>query len=335
MLVSVVKFLLFVVIQLALTGFCESSLVVLVTGSSSGIGRATVLDFAKQSIDFKVYASMRSIRNAPEEFRDLENVHVIAMDVTDDGSVTNCVETILDLEGKIDIVVNNAGYGLAGTLESVTIEEAQMLFEVNVWGVVRVLQAVLPGMRARKSGHVINISSTSGVRGVAGMEYYTGSKFALEGLMDSFRYTEAAYKIKVTNVNAGPVLTSFTDVFGNAAAGGRGTRPVSDPEGYLVHIANTAVETLVDRMNSAEVQKADDVGMVIVNIAKLGLDTDHIEEVPFNTGTSRHSMAILDHVRQHPTGWGGMFSALLARMPRLQDVPDELKSAQQPWIEEL
>ena len=185
--------------------------VVLVTGSSTGIGKSTALEFAEHD-NFKVWATMRSSSNWDMPSKD--NLVVAEMDVTSDESVQNLVDRIIAEEGHIDVVINNAGYGMAGSLEVVTIEEAKQVFEVNVWGVVRVLQAVLPHMRKQRFGHAIQISSTSGIRGIPCMEYYTGSKFALEGITDSMRYTLAPFNISVTNVNAGPVKTKFTDTFG-------------------------------------------------------------------------------------------------------------------------
>jgi NADP-dependent 3-hydroxy acid dehydrogenase YdfG len=134
------------------------------------------------------------------------NVIVIQLDVTSDDSVTQAVNRILKDDGKIDIVINNAGYGMVGTLETVHIAEAQKMFDVNVWGVVRVLQAVLPSMRQAKRGHVIGISSTSGIRATPANEFYAGSKFALEGISEAMRYSLAAFNISVTNVNPGPVV---------------------------------------------------------------------------------------------------------------------------------
>ena len=135
-----------------------------------------------------------------------DNVVVIELDVTSEESVSRAVDTILKADTKIDILVNNAGYGLVGTLETVHIEEAKKMFDVNVWGVVRVLQAVLPSMRKKKQGHVIGISSTSGIRATPANDFYAGSKFALEGISEAMRYTLAAFNISVTNVNPGPVV---------------------------------------------------------------------------------------------------------------------------------
>ena len=140
----------------------DQKTIVVITGSSSGIGKSAALSFSNNTL-FKVYATMRN----PSDWTDASNpnLEVIQMDVTVEDSVNKAVKVILEKEGRIDVLINNAGYGTAGYLETVTVDEAKALFDVNVWGVVRVLQAVLPGMRRRKKGYVINISSTSGIRG--------------------------------------------------------------------------------------------------------------------------------------------------------------------------
>lgn len=302
--------------------------VVLVTGSSTGIGHAVSLDFANQQGMFKVYATMRTPDKASDELRNNENVMVLPLDVTSEDSIKEAVDEIIKQEGRIDIVVNNAGYGMAGTVEHVTVPEMEKLFDVNVFGVVRVLQAVLPHMRKQRSGHVINISSTSGVRGLPGMEFYAGSKFALEGISDAMRYTLAAFNVVVTNVNAGVVKTRFTDRFGKGGeAGGLGSRQVEDPTGYVDFITQRAISSLNERFESKEAVDPDTVGMIVVNVAKIGLERRHVVDVPFNVGTNRQSMAILEHLRHHPTGWGGMYTGLLERMPSIKDVPKEAKTS--------
>ena len=150
-------------LSIALVAICstiEQDMIVLVTGSSSGIGKAIAVAFASES-GFKVYATMRNPEKWDQPKKD--NLVISAMDVTSEDSVNAAVNLVEKMEGRgIDIVVNNAGYGIIGTLETVEVSEAKDLFDVNVWGAVRVLQAVLPGMRKRKKGQVINISSTSG-----------------------------------------------------------------------------------------------------------------------------------------------------------------------------
>lgn len=299
--------------------------VVLITGASSGIGYATALEFARDA-KYRVYATMRSPEKweAPpaEEGVSWSNLIVKALDVTDAESVAATVSEIAKEEdGKIDIIVNNAGYGLAACLEGATVEEAQKLFDVNVWGVVRTLQEVLPYMRKRKNGHVINISSTSGIRGIPCMEYYAGSKFALEGIADSMRFSLSAYNISVTQINAGPVRTKFTDVYGNRDKGGWGTReiPGDDEDGhYLENFTQMMVDSLNSRMKSGEAQDQNEVARVIVNLAHMKDSSRKIVEVPFNIGTNQASQGVIEAVRKNPTGWTGMYAQLLGVVPPLE-----------------
>lgn len=240
------------------------------------------------------------------------------MDVTSDESVTTLVDRIIAEEGRIDVVINNAGYGMAGCLEVVTIEEAKEVFDVNVWGVVRVLQAVLPHMRKQKSGHAIQISSTSGIRGAPCFEIYTGSKFALEGITDSMRYSLAAFNVSVTNINAGPVKTSFTDRFGVVDKGGRGTRQVkNDPTGYLQAFTNRMIAGLSHRTNSAEGQTSEELATLIVNVASMKLKAKRMTDIPFNIGSNYDSQNLLAEVRKQPTGWGGLYNEILGNIPPL------------------
>lgn len=127
---------------------------VLITGASSGIGKSTALEFAKSN-KYKVYATMRNVMDWDQPVQ--SNIAVLTMDVTSDESVRKVVDKMIATEGKIDIVINNAGYAVIGCLEAVTIDEAKAEFDVNVWGVVRVLQAVLPHMRGARRGHIINL----------------------------------------------------------------------------------------------------------------------------------------------------------------------------------
>lgn len=288
--------------------------VVLVTGSSTGIGKSTALEFAEHD-NFKVWATMRSSSNWDMPSKD--NLVVAEMDVTSDESVQNLVDRIIAEEGHIDVVINNAGYGMAGSLEVVTIEEAKQVFEVNVWGVVRVLQAVLPHMRKQRFGHAIQISSTSGIRGIPCMEYYTGSKFALEGITDSMRYTLAPFNISVTNVNAGPVKTKFTDTFGVQTKGGRGSRQIAhDPTNYLQSMTQRMVAGLNTRIQN-DGQPSEEVATLIVNLVTLKLKAKRLTDVPFNIGSNYDSQSLLSELRRQPTGWGGVYSDILSSVPPL------------------
>lgn len=306
-------------------GAITPPVVVLITGCSTGIGKSTAEEFSKEPT-FKVWATMRDTTKSTLA-TDRSNLKIGVMDVTSDESVTKLISQIIEEDGKIDIVVNNAGYGIVGALETVKIEEAERVFDVNVWGPVRVLQAVLPYMRKQRSGYVINLSSTSGIRGIPCFEFYTGSKFALEGIMDSMRYSLYAYNISVTNVNAGPVKTPFIDRFGHSAVGGRGTRQLP-PEGnsdYLQVFTDRMVAGLNYRMNTPEAQTAEDLGRIIVNLAHLKLGSTRMTDVPFNIGSSYDSQSLLEAVRKHPTGWGGVYSDIAKILPPL---PEETSSSE-------
>ena len=309
--------LLLVLTCLAMMASCRSKEIVLITGCSSGIGKAAAIAFAEHG-DFIVYATMRSTSQWSSSQlppSSAANIHVRQLDVTSSESIKGVVAEILKVEGRIDIVINNAGYGIAGCLEVVSVEEAKKVFEVNVWGVVNVLQEVLPSMRSQSKGHIINISSTSGIRGIPCFEFYTGSKFALEGITDSMRYSLSLYNISVTNVNAGPVRTSFTDRFGDASLGGKGTRRAGNDE--LLHAyTDKMVRNLNERMSSNEVQSAEEIGRLLVDLALLKREAAHLEDVPFNLATSPSSQKVLELTRVNPRGWGGIYSSILDSVPR-------------------
>lgn len=201
------------------------------------------------------------------------------------------------------------------------------LFDVNVWGVVRVLHAVLPFMRRQRWGFVINISSTSGIRGIPCMEYYTASKFALEGLTDSMRYSLAPYNISVTNLNAGPVRTSFTNRFGAADVGGRGTRKPRFGR-YLQSLTDRMIAGLNHRIQSAEGQTSDDIGVLLHNLVQLRIRAKRLTDVPFNLGSGKDSQKLLEEIRVQPTGWGGVYSEILKSLPPLSPLEVELAEEQ-------
>ncbi len=189
---------------------------VLVTGSSSGLGRTTVETLARRG--YTVFASMRGIfgRNASAaaELMELARseglaLEVVEMDVTDTASVERAVETIIARTGRIDVVVNNAGYGLAGISEATSIAQMQRLFDVNVWGVHRVNQAVLPHMRRQNSGLLVYISSTSSRSVLPALGAYSASKAALDALARGFAHDLLETSIDSTIIQAGGFSTEF------------------------------------------------------------------------------------------------------------------------------
>jgi NAD(P)-dependent dehydrogenase (short-subunit alcohol dehydrogenase family) len=179
---------------------------VLITGASSGIGRATSEYFARQG--WNVSATSRnpvseSIWGQPG------NTISPRLDVTDQASIASAIAATLERFGAIDVVVNNAGYGLFGPLEGTTPEQFEAVFRTNVFGMANVIRQVLPHMRKRRSGIIVNVSSVAGRVGAAFMAPYNASKFAVEGLSESLRFELEAHNIRVKVVEPGHFKTGF------------------------------------------------------------------------------------------------------------------------------
>jgi len=182
--------------------------VILITGASSGMGKVFARDLAKEG--HLVYGAARR----EDMLADLHQygVKTLPLDVTNDESMQHCVSEILQKEGRIDVLVNNAGYGSYGTIEDVTMEEAKRQLEVNVFGLARMTQLVLPAMRKQKSGRIINISSIGGKIATPFGAWYHASKFAVEGMSDSLRTEVAPFGIDVVVVEPGGVKSEWSDI---------------------------------------------------------------------------------------------------------------------------
>ncbi len=187
------------------------SKVALVTGSSTGIGYETCLALARNS--FVTCATMRDKKKS----RDLERIarnenlqiKTFEMDVGIDRSVYEAIEKITTEFGKIDVLVNNAGYGLFGAFEDFSMDEIKNQFETNVFGVIRVIREVLPIMRQQKAGIIINISSISGLAGVPTQSAYCATKFAVEGLSEALSFELESFGIKLILIEPGVINTEF------------------------------------------------------------------------------------------------------------------------------
>ena len=182
--------------------------VVLITGASSGIGKESAKLFVQKG--YTVYGASRRL----EKMNDLKEagVELLEMDVTDDASMVSGVNMILDKEARIDILVNNAGYGSFGALEDVPIPEARVQFEVNIFGLARLTQLVLPTMRKQHSGRIINISSIGGSLGEPHGSWYHATKFAVEGLSDCLRMELKQFGIEVVIIKPGAILTEWNTI---------------------------------------------------------------------------------------------------------------------------
>ncbi|TVP40740.1 SDR family oxidoreductase [Candidatus Nitrosocosmicus arcticus] len=185
--------------------------VAVVTGSSSGIGFEISLMLARHG--FITYATMRDLqkRSILKSIADKENIPLkcIQLDVTNDISTKQAIETIVKESNKIDVLVNNAGYGLSGALEDLSINEIKIQFDTNFFGLIRATQAVLPIMRKQKSGAIVNISSGLGRFGIATSSAYASSKFAIEGLTESISYELEPFGIRTILVEPGIIKTNF------------------------------------------------------------------------------------------------------------------------------
>lgn len=180
----------------------------LITGVSSGFGRAFAL--AALTAGHTVIGTVRNA-SAKKDFEDLAIGRAIAvvLDVTDFSAIDGKIAAITEKVGPIDVLVNNAGYGHEGTLEESPLEDMRRQFDVNVFGAVAMIKAVLPSMRERRTGHIINITSMGGFITMPGIAYYCGSKFALEGISETLAKEVAGFGVKVTAVAPGSFRTDW------------------------------------------------------------------------------------------------------------------------------
>jgi short-subunit dehydrogenase len=185
--------------------------VAIITGCSSGIGYETSILLAKNG--FKTYATMRNVEKGDKlkDIAEKENLDlkIIKLDVTDDYSIKNAINEIIQETSRIDILVNNAGNNIAGTVEDLSIEEFKEQFETNFFGLVRVTKAVLPIMRNQNSGIIVNLSSIAGKMAIPLNSAYTSSKFAVEGFSESVRYELEDFGIKVILIEPGVIKSNF------------------------------------------------------------------------------------------------------------------------------
>ncbi|MBD2753842.1 SDR family oxidoreductase [Spirosoma validum] len=182
---------------------------ILITGASSGIGKAAAKKFASEG--WNVVATMRSPEQE-KELTQLDNVLVTKLDVQQPDSIDGAIQEGLDRFGRIDAVVNNAGYGQNGIFEAMTPEQIQKQFEVNVFGVMNVTRAVLPHFRQQKAGLILNISSGAGRFTLPLLSMYSASKFALEGFSEALSYELSSVGITVKIIEPGGTQTNFSQV---------------------------------------------------------------------------------------------------------------------------
>ena len=185
--------------------------VAVVTGTSSGIGFETALALAREG--YYTYATMRDTRKS-DKIKELGqkenlNIDVLELDVDDENSVKTAIQKILDQKQRIDVLVNNAGWGLWGCVEDVSVDEFKAQFDTNFFSIIRLIQEVGPTMRKQSSGTIVNISSVVGRIGFPASPAYISSKFALEGLSESLRFELAPFGVNVVIIEPGVIKTNF------------------------------------------------------------------------------------------------------------------------------
>ena len=256
---------------------------ILITGASTGFGRDTAERLARRG--HRVYATMRDIgkRNAEHRSalaklaRDEDiDLQVLELDVTRDDSVQRAVDTILHDAGHIDVVINNAGYAAVGVSEAYTVEQFQAMFDVNLFGVVRVNRAVLPSMRERRDGLLIHLSSAAGRVAVPAMASYCASKFALEAMVDALRFELLPFAVDAILVEPGIYRTPIFD---------RIALPADEPRvasyGDLAQYAERVRGTFMTAINAPGAPGSEEVADALVRLVEADAG-----ERPFRTVVS-------------------------------------------------
>lgn len=230
----------------------ETQKVALITGASSGIGESAAILLHEKG--FKVYGAARRV----EKMKELEEkgISTIALDITNEESIVNCVNTILEKEGSIDVLVNNAGYGSYGAVEDVPMEEARRQFDVNIFGLARLTQLVLPKMRENRFGKIVNISSMGGKVYTPFGAWYHATKHALEGWSDCLRLEVKSFGIDVVVIEPGGIKTPW----GTIAA--ENLKKTSGNGAYAEQ-ANKVADETAKLYTSNQLTKPEAIGKVI------------------------------------------------------------------------
>lgn len=233
--------------------------VALVTGSSSGIGFETSLMLARAG--FNTYASMRNLEKSKNitEIAKKEKLplQVVQLDVNNDGSVKDAIVKILKADQRIDVLINNAGYGLFGSVEDTSIEEIKAQFETNFFGVVRVTQQVLPLMRRQNSGTIVNVSSVGGRIGLPALSAYHSTKFALEGLSESIAFELEPFGIRVVIIEPGVIRTNILNSSSSA-------KKALDPKSPYFSLSQKLNDNFKSMMESELSSPPEEVAKVIL-----------------------------------------------------------------------
>lgn len=270
--------------------------VVVITGCSSGIGLHLALQLCDSPLNYSVITTVRKLSTASTLLTSNSLCDVIQADVTCEDDMQRIKRHIEDTyDGRCDVLVNNAGYGVSGCIEDVSVDTAKRVFDVNVWGPMRLCQLLVPLMRSRGNGGLImTVSSMSGVVGQPYSDVYTASKFAIEGLMESFRYAVQHDNIKVVSVNPGATNTSFATRF----------KKESKTSGVAAYWAQEIASRNVNGQPVSECAEK----IVEVLEREFGKDVrDGRESAVMWNGTSMFSQKVIERVKLSPDGVSGIY----------------------------
>ena len=243
--------------------------IALITGTSSGLGLHTAVLLAQNG--FTVYATMRNLNKKEALLEAAKSagttVQLLQLDVTDDASVSNCISRIIAQEGRIDLLINNAGAGFAKTTEDTTLEEMEQVLDTNFKSVVRCTKAVLPQMRMQKSGHIVNITSVGGLVGQPFNEFYCAAKFAVEGYTESLAtYLTPGFGIRFTLVEPGGITSEFLKSAMTATTAGG---PVSEAYAPLWNAYVASAQRRAAAGKEQTYQSGSQVAEVVLAVVKM------------------------------------------------------------------
>ena len=268
--------------------------VTLVTGVSSGIGREIAQLLAQRGA--RVFGTARN----PKSAKPIPGVEIVRMDVTDDASVSEAIQGIVQKAGPVEVLVNNAGYGLTGALEETTLKEARDQFETNFFGVIRVTQQVLPIMRNLQNGggSIVNVSSINGLVPFPVISAYVGTKFALEGLSESMSYELEPFGIKVILIEPGAIGSNFMK-------GSVLSKRALDPESpYSEFVQKVRVKISSDHENATQPEEVAKTIVQAILTEKpefryvVGSDALNLLEARKNMPYSEFQKMIIQNVKQ-------------------------------------
>lgn len=271
--------------------------VIVITGCSSGIGLGVALELSRNA-NYQVIGSLRAPSKAPTSLSE-SDCDVQQLDVTDDASVSRLTNYLHERYGGCDVLINNAGFGVLGSLEAVGIEDARRVFEVNVWGVMRMCQQIVPQMRQRGGGLVVTISSTSGVCGQPHTDIYSASKQAVEGLLECYRYAVESDNVKVVIINPGPTVSQFSE---------RIKAETGQPQ-HASDLKSFWIQRIAQRV--AEGQPVEDCAREIVRVIERDIDKNIVggkDSVQFWNPTSDFGRYVLSSVLKYPDGYSGIYA---------------------------